>query len=94
MTKTTRKEIIEEFDDNGKLIQRTTTEETIEEMPDKPYYDFSPYWGVDRSNITYCGTSGRDVRTGQWADTETNVTTTNRSVDTDQTTIEDFFRGK
>lgn len=49
MIKTTRKEIIEEFDESGHLITRTTTEETITEddtsyqtpyITNMPYNDF------------------------------------------------------
>lgn len=46
MIKTTRKEIIEEFDESGHLITRTTTEETITEDDTSyqtPYFTNIPY---------------------------------------------------
>lgn len=39
MTKTHRTEIIEEYDENGKLVRKTTTEETEESN------DPTPTWG-------------------------------------------------
>ena len=39
MTKTHRTEIIEEYDENGKLVRKTTTEETEESN------DPAPTWG-------------------------------------------------
>ena len=101
MTKTIRKEIIEEFDDKGNLIQRTTTEETVEETPDtvQPY----PYWGIDRTgdfnnphriDFTYC--SDETAPTAYYkSDTTTNTTAESiHDEDPNQCTIEDFFRGK
>lgn len=46
MIKTTRKEIIEEFDESGHLITKTTTEETITEDDTSyqtPYFTNIPY---------------------------------------------------
>lgn len=46
MKKTTRKEIIEEYDESGKIRSRTTIEETEEETPDaESSYDWlREYW--------------------------------------------------
>lgn len=88
MTKTIRKEIIEEFDDKGNLIQRTTTEETVEETPD--VVQRYPFWG----DVTYC--SDETAPTAYYKE---NVTTNaaaeiTHDEDPNQCTIEDFFRGK
>lgn len=62
MTKTTRKEIIEEFDQTGKLITRTTTEETVIEdnstdyittpsTTNTPWNDYLRYYSTSTSEV-------------------------------------------
>lgn len=49
MTTTNRKEIIEEFDEMGHLISKTTTEETITE--DAPSYMFPRFMGEPYNDL-------------------------------------------
>ena len=54
MNKTHRVETIEEYDENGKLIRKTVTEETEETDAQAPTY--APYWGIDQPYTNYTGT--------------------------------------
>ena len=54
MNKTHRVETIEEYDENGKLIRKTVTEETEETDAQVPTY--SPYWDINQPYTNYTGT--------------------------------------
>lgn len=58
MKKTTRKEVVEEFDQSGKLITRTTTEETITEDNLDPIIAYpSPYTAPNFNDVWYSTTT-------------------------------------
>ncbi len=51
MTKTHRTEIIEEYDENGKLVRKTTTEETEESNDPTPTWGDN--WWTQKPTIRY-----------------------------------------
>lgn len=61
MTKTTRKEIIEEFDQTGKLITRTTTEETITEDNPDPIITYQNPYTTPNLNDIWCSTTAKEI---------------------------------
>ena len=55
MTKTTKRETIEEFDQGGKIIKRTITEETTEDdtvYSNTPSYPFQDGWNYRGTSIS------------------------------------------
>lgn len=64
MTKTTETVVVEEFDENGKVIKRTTTTKEITQQND---YGLTGNWWEHQPTVTYRGYTG---------DTTTTTTTT------------------
>ena len=76
MTKTTKRETIEEFDQNGKIIKRTITEETTEDdtvYSNTPSYPFQNGWNYRGTDIhlqneqpSSCSNKGNHKRRALW----------------------------
>lgn len=71
MTKTHRTEIIEEYDENGKLVRKTTTEEA-EESNDPAHTWGDNWWAQPIRYNKYADTSDRAVPNEPYT-TETNL---------------------
>lgn len=71
MTKTHRTEIIEEYDENGKLVRKTTTEETEESNDPAPAWGDN-WWAQPIRYNKYADTSDRAVPIDPYA-TTTNI---------------------
>lgn len=69
MTKTHRTEIIEEYDANGKLVRKTTTEETEESNDPAPTWGDSWWQQPTIRYNKYAGTSDRAVPTDSYTTT-------------------------
>lgn len=61
MTKTTRKEVVEEFDQSGKLITRTTTEETITEDNPDPIITYQNPYTTPSFNDIWDSTTTKEI---------------------------------
>lgn len=60
MTKTTETVVVEEFDENGKVIKRTTTTKEITQQND---YCLTGNWWEHQPTVTYRGYTGDTIAT-------------------------------